>query len=508
MRSVGGVSLALVVACLLQLAGCAAPERPYNVLFIVVDDLRPELNVTYGHEYMHTPNLDALAAQSMVFDRAYCQEAVCAPSRNSFMSGRRPDTTKAWNFIDHFREPGVGADWVSLPQYFKNHGYYTWGGGKLYHPNLPPKNDEPLSWSQEIPYFPVTDEPCPKGTKTPFCSIDAPLDSFFDHRLSEHTIGLLEAAALNYTDKPFFIGAGFRRPHVSWRAPPRFFDLYNASMIATATHPTAPSGMPDIAFTTEGAADIHHWPRAYGPNDPEPHDSQQLLRRGYYAAVSFVDEQIGAVLKALDHYGLSNNTIVSLNGDHGWQLGEHGEWAKHTNFELAARVPMMVRVPSKPQTAGKRSSAIVELIDMYPTLAELAGLPTPPDLNGTSFAPYFDNHTMPSLKDAAFFQFPRCPKNLSRMWDENICLSVPRTEFYSMGYSVRTTQYRYTEWLKWNGTRLHGEWSDVVGVELYDHAGDTGTDFNAFENENLAAEPSMQAVVKEMHVLLVKNYGE
>ena len=308
-----------VLACALFsfVSGDATSGHGYNVLFIVVDDLRPEINLTYGHPVISTPNIDKLASQALVFDRAYCQEAVCAPSRNSFMTGRRPDTTKAWNFKNHFRQPDAGPNWISLPQYFKNHGYYTWGGGKLYHPGLPPNNDEPLSWSQEMPYFPVKETPCPAGTKTPFCSVDAPEDEFFDHRLSQHTIGLLESAAVNFTDKPFFIGAGFRRPHIPWRTPPQYFDLYNATALPVAKHPLAPKGMPDIAFTNEGAADIHRWPRNFGPENPEPEDAQQMLRRGYYASVSFVDAQIGAVLDALDHYNLSQNTIVALHGDHG-----------------------------------------------------------------------------------------------------------------------------------------------------------------------------------------------
>ena len=308
-------ALTIFSACTSHCRVNAAPTGMRNVLFIVVDDLRPQFNITYGHSQTSTPNIDRLASQSLVFDRAFCQEAVCAPSRNSFMTGRRPDTTKAWNFIDTSGRRGVGKDWVSLPEHFKNNGYLTLGGGKLYHPGLPPNNDEPLSWSQDAPYFPLKNIACPKGTATPFCAVDAPDDEFFDNQLANHTISLLHLAAL--LDKPFFIGAGFRRPHVPWRAPTRFFDMYNASELTIATHREAPTGMPDIAFTTEGEADIHHWPKSFGPHDPEPVESQHELRRGYYAAVTFVDEQVGHVLDELKTLGLENDTLVVLFGDHG-----------------------------------------------------------------------------------------------------------------------------------------------------------------------------------------------
>ena len=296
--------------------GVSAPDKP-NVLFIVIDDLRPQLSYAYGQTETLTPSMDRLAKGSLVFNRAYCQQAVCAPSRNSFMTGRRPDTTKAWNFIDHFREKGIGTNWTTLPEYFKKHGYIALGGGKTFHPGLPPNYDEPLSWTQEMEYFPLNKENCPGGET--FCGLEKPDEDFFDNQLANNTIKIMQVA--KKANKPFFAAAGFRRPHLPWRFPERFFSMYpDSSNFTTAKHLTAPTDMPLIAFTRTAFSSVKidgHVYSNWGPETPFPEDVQKKLRHGYYAAVSWVDSQVGRLLDTLKELEYEDNTIVVLFADHG-----------------------------------------------------------------------------------------------------------------------------------------------------------------------------------------------
>ncbi|XP_065192922.1 iduronate 2-sulfatase-like isoform X2 [Sycon ciliatum] len=236
----------------------------------------------------------------------------------------------------------------------------------------------------------------------------------------------------------------------------------------------------------------------YSVNSTMSHSDIVGLRRGYYAAVSYIDAQVGTLLDHLDTLGLAENTVVSFHSDHGWQLGEHNMWCKMSNYELGTRVPMMIRAPWVEGSAGKRTSALVELVDLYPTLAELAGLEPPRDENiqGISLAKLLSNQSS-SSKPAAFSQFPKCGNDWASL---NPCGAVQRADFHYMGYSIRTADYRYTEWVPWIGGELRGNWSTVVGRELYDHRQDDETDFSDYENVNLAArEP---AVVQQLSAAL------
>ena len=293
-----------------------------NVLYIVVDDLRPQFGA-YGQGYMHTPNIDTLANRSLIFDRAYCQFAFCAPSRNSFMTGRRPDRTQCWNFIDNFRE--VGPDWISMPQYFKQNGYFTSGVGKLYHPDLPPNGDPP-SWSDDI-NFPYINPPyisCPNFTA--WCNLDPSQHYFSDLVTLDIALKRMRHAATNRS-QPFFQGVGFHKPHLPFRSPEEFADIYPPPEdISLATDKTFPERTPTIAWNgcMAGPGRYNDVTEKRDYLQVMDDDEARRLRRGYYAAVSFIDSLVGELVAELKDLRLDDDTIVSIHGDHGWQLGEVG----------------------------------------------------------------------------------------------------------------------------------------------------------------------------------------
>eukprot|EP00039_Didymoeca_costata_P020866 m.342679 g.342679 ORF g.342679 m.342679 type:complete len:552 (-) comp21706_c0_seq1:1-1656(-) len=527
-------------------------QQRRNVLMITIDDLRPQLNYAYDMNQTQTPNLDAFAKGATIFHRAYCQMAVCSPSRNSFMTGRRPDTTKVWNFIDHFREPGVGNSWISLPQWFKQNGYLTYSSGKQFHPSKPPNNDFPTSWTEDNynQYYwgngnPIGDaeECCNKSAVAPVpfaaeyqsCATCVDLNDTaamnnhdqknvpqteqeveYDHRLATRTIESLNR--VKQMKKNFFIGVGFRRPHLAWRIPRKFWTMYENKTIDVAKHETIGANITVLAyetnslnrFTTSNGTDYHESP--HGPAYPQ--DLQRGLRRGYYSAVSFMDFEVGRILDTLEELDLHDNTAVLFHSDHGWKLGEHGDWSKCTNWELDTRVPLLIRAPWIPQSLGARTMAFAELIDMFPTLVELAGLPPVPaseKLEGVSLVPVLQNPQGNHSKTAAFSQYPRCPEyNMytdGRDWE---CLMIAKQNITRMGFSVRTEIARYTEWRIWKPT-CEADWSDdgLVAQELYNHVGDEGRSpatFDDFEFENLAYMPSSQPLLKELAALLEGMY--
>ena len=506
----------LLLTALFQLSTAstgAATDHPKNVLFLPVDDFRPEIFSGYNQSHMITPNLNKLVNQSLVFQRAYCQQAVCIPSRNSFMTGKRPDTTKV---LDQSTEVGnhdfrvTGSDWISLPEHFKKHGFTTLGGGKTYHQDHPPNWDEPKSWSQDQPYFPFSPTSCPSSTvggdpldigkieeqSNSWCPLpeDKYPDSYhYDWQLANHTIN-----TLNYVKKkggPWFIAAGFRRPHLPWKFPQRFWDMYNNVTIPTVLHRNRPKSSPDLAYKNK---DLVWQNKKYLPMpDPFPVDMQQLARQAYMASVSWVDSQIGRVLDALDTMGLSNDTLVVLFGDHGYHLGELDAWCKQTNWELATRIPLIIRAPWKPSSQGKNSYALVESVDLYRTIADLVGAPTPTDdIEGTSFAPIFDNPSLTAYEAAsvlnksaaAYSQFLRCIHNKTAQWADNGCSNPKNIPVY-IGYSVRTPEWRYTGWMPYDIKSLEADWSKgPYAVELYDHRGhpDIENDPNQSELKNEA----------------------
>lgn len=529
-------SLLFAIAVLVSLASTtrSSQDQPKNVLLLPVDDFRPEIFSGYNQSHMITPNLDRLVKQSLVFQRAYCQEAVCIPSRNSFMTGKRPDTTKVLD-----QEIGIGnhdfrvtgPDWISLPEHFKNHGFTALGGGKTYHQDHPPNWDEPKSWSQDQPYFPFAPTPCPaeEGRHSSDGKIEEKSDAWcplpedkypdsyhYDWQLANHTIN-----TLSYVKKkggPWFVAAGFRRPHLPWKFPQRFWDMYNDVAIPCVLYRNRPINSPDLAYHNKPLV----WQGVkYSPMPhPFPLEMQQLARQAYMASVSWVDSQIGRVLDALDTMGLSNNTLVVLFGDHGYHLGELDAWSKQTNWELATRIPLIIRAPWKPASQGMNSYALVESVDLYRTIAELVGAPAPTnDIEGTSFAALFDNPklnateaaTLLNKSAAAYSQFPRCIHNKTAQWMDNGCLNSKNIPIY-MGYSVRTPDWRYTSWMPWDRKSMEADWSkDPYAVELYDHSKNPAVenDHNQSDLENVA-EKNKDVVEKlqmQLKVFFKKSNG-
>lgn len=452
-------------ATALQAAETSPAKRP-NVLFIAIDDLRPELGC-YGNSLIKSPNIDRLAKQGMLMNRAYCQQALCSPSRSSLLTGRRPDTTKVWDLGTHFRK--ALPDVVTLPQHFKNAGYFTQGMGKIYHHGF----DDPASWS--VPStnpkalfgreLQSTDPDATKAEKRgpAVGKDDVPDETYHDGELAGMAVAALRE--LKAKSQPFFLGVGFIRPHLPFISPKKYWELYDPAKIPLAPNPFPPKGAPPYAIV-RGASEL----RAYAgtPNAASmPDDYARELKHGYYAAVSYVDAQVGRVLEELETLGLRENTIVVLWGDHGWKLGEHQAWAKHSNVENDTRVPLLISVPGM-KNAGKQSDALVELVDVYPTLADLAGLTLPAHLEGRSFKPLLDDPQSP-WKSSAFSQYPRGTKKAGRM-----------------GYSMRTERYRFTQWVD------AGDHTKVQAVELYDHQTDPQ------ENTNIAEKPENASLVEKL----------
>ena len=463
----------------------AFAAQPLNVLFIAVDDLRPELGC-YGAAHMKTPHLDRLASQGMTFERAYCQVAVCNPSRSSVLSGTRPDTTGVLD-NQHFMRPNM-PDVISLPQQFKNHGYTSLSLGKIFHHSEREPGDDPQSWSEpswyhgepfkhwftqesleyvkQLKALPKAQQP-KKLRAAPFEAADEPDASYPDAQTAAKAIETLQR--LKAEAKPFFLGVGFVKPHLPFTCPQKYWDLYPETSIQLAANAQRPKAAPEPAFHN------NYELRSYGtvPENGPISDAMALkLIRGYRACVSFMDAQLGRVLAELDRLGLRENTLIVLWGDHGYHLGENGLFTKMTNFEQGTRVPLLVSNPGM-KTAGKRTRALVELVDLYPTLAQLCDLPLPKHLEGTSFAPLLENPDQP-WKKAAFSQYLRTGK-------------PPHT-----GRSLRTDRWRYTEW--------HDLKGKPTGVELYDELNDPQ------ETANLENEPSHAETVEQMAAQLQSGW--
>ena len=475
-------------------------SRP-NVLFIAVDDLRPELGC-YGQRHVKSPRIDGLAKRGTVFLRAYCQQAVCGPSRASLLTGLRPDTTSVWGNRTHFRQKAPDA--VTLPEHFKNHGYHTQGLGKIFHRSFPQKaytyysprdTRDPQSWSVPSwfggPRYYYTPEGIAAARKdfqrisgksdaAPdewidyFCrgpateAPEVPDDVPYDGQLAAHAVHALRG--LQQKDQPFFLAVGFIKPHLPFVAPKKYWDLYDPNEIELADNPFKPKGAPALAM--HGFGELRYYSDVVKKGPVGDEEARRLIH-GYHACVSYIDAQIGRVLDELDRLGLRDRTIICLWGDHGWHLGDHGLWCKHTNFENATRAPLIVCAPGA-KAPGHRTEALVEFVDIYPTLAQLAGLPLPEGLDGASFAPLLDNPDQPG-KTAALSQFPRGA---------------------AMGRSMRTDRYRFTRWENRRGTK------EPLAVELYDHQNDPE------ENDNLAVQPEHAALVESLGAELDRHWRE
>jgi iduronate 2-sulfatase len=457
----------LFIGCLGSVT-LAAPKpesvRP-NILFIACDDLNTTLGC-YGHPQVRTPNIDRLAARGVRFDRAYCQFPLCNPSRTSLLGGVRPDTSGIYENATPLRK--VLPDIVTLPQLFKNSGAFVARIGKMYHYGVPGQigtsglDDEP-SWTEVInPRGRDKDDEADVINFTPQRGLGSSLAWMeakgedaeqTDGKVAAETIRLLEA----HKDKSFFIAAGFYRPHVPDIATKQYFDLYPLEQM---TLPVEPAGH----LTNVPPVALHPEPLNYGLDEAK----LKQFKRAYLASVSFVDAQVGKVLDALDRLGLADKTIVVFWGDHGWCLGEHGQWQKTLLFEESARVPLIIATPDRKK--GGVSPRTVELLDLYPTLADLCGLEAPGTVEGKSLRPLLKNPKAKWTKPAITQQ----TRNLQRR--------------QIMGYSVRTEHWRYTEW---DG--------GGAGTELYDH------DADPREWNNLANNPGSAKQVADLKKLLPKT---
>ncbi len=497
------------------------PDGEYNVLLILVDDLKPELNA-FGANKMVTPNFDAFAETSLSFTRAYCQQAVCGPSRASLMTGLRPDTSGIWSNPSGgvSTRDLIGDDYITLPQHFGNNGYATRGMGKLYHGAREASQDPELSWTDgwsahEAPY--TYYEGDASGGKwlsedSGDSSTSATDQGSFNYRVSPATpitdldygdgdlaakaIAALADYASAYTadDQRFFLAVGFHKPHLPFAAPKSYWDLYDPTDIDLGDYDgeaNLPAGGQE--FTAPPQTELTNYSDIEGVPDA---DEARHLIHGYMASVSFVDAQVGKLLAELDrHPDVAANTIVVIAGDHGWHLADHGAfWTKNSNFEEANRTPLLIRAPGL-HHGGTQCEKTVELVDLYPTLIDLANLPDPdqPDdlaLEGSSLRPLLEDPELPSWNQPAFSQFQK------RINGPGL------TTGWGMGYSMRTERYRYTEWYLTDETNRNQKQSDTPEfIELYDHAADPN------ETVSLASETEYAAVIAALSAQLDGGEG-
>lgn len=460
----------LALACLLLVCGMAVAGKP-NILMILVDDLRPTMGI-YGDSMVISPNLDKLVARGIRFEQAYCNQAVCAPSRLNLMTGSHSTASGLYHLHSDLRK--VMPDAVTLPQYFSTYGYRTESLGKIFHighgnpgdlqsfdvPHFAdkvveyvlPESTEGGKLTREEGYFTNQGNRDKDGNMRPrgaaWEAADVPDDAYADGRVAAETIKRLEAASKR--EQPFLIAAGFVRPHLPFTVPQKYWDLYDPARFELAKINTPPKGAPRYACKTPAEGEIS----AYKPI-PErgdiPDDIQRKLIHGYYASISYTDVQIGKVLDAVDRLGLADNTIIVLWGDHGYHLGELGMWTKHVNYEKATRIPIVFIAPGVTK-ANSVTKAHAETADIYPTLAELAGLPQPTGpqpISGKSLVPVLKDPSK-RVRDHAFHCFPRGGM---------------------LGRAIRTDRYRLVEWLPENKNKK----AEPV-YELYDYTdGDVET---------------------------------
>lgn len=477
------------------LPAAESAARP-NVLLILSDDLRPQLGC-YGDPIVQTPHLDAFAREAVRFDRAYVQIAICSPSRNSFLSGLRPGTTGLRGFGKTIRE--AVPEVVTLPQHFKQHGYRAVALGKIFHVYAETglgSEDDPTSWSEPhgLPQNPVWgpeqnairekliaearaagkefkhshDWPRGAAMEAP----DVPDDALRDGETAKRAEEFLRARArrsegADGREQPFFLAVGFYQPHLPFVAPRKYFDLYDPEKLPLPKQLTPPRGAPNGTLNLGMVANYHDFP----PPEKQDDAFKRRYLQAYLANISYMDACAGRVLRALRETGLQRNTIVVFAGDHGYLMGEHGSWGhKHCNYEMATRAPLLVSAPGS-KAAGQGTRALVEFVDLYATLADLAGLPAPARHEGTSFAALLHDPARP-WKRAAFSEMNRGGR---------------------LGRAIRTESHRYVEWTD----RANA----VVGRELYDYVADPE------ETENLAGKPEHAARVRELAAQLAAGWA-
>lgn len=487
-------------------------QRP-NVLFISIDDLRPSLGA-YDDSIAITPNIDQLASEGMTFRQTFCQAAVCAPSRASLMTGIRPDSTRVWHLGDKFRE--INPQAVTMPQYFSRFGYHTVNIGKIFHNYMP----DSISWDEPDmrPAQYLRPEWLGRDGETFYISEEVQQsqvikrDSLLKLRPIRYADGwntgpAWEAADVHDTlyydgaqtelakrtldrlakmDQPFFFGMGYFRPHLPFAVPKKYWDLYDPDDIPLAPNPDLPEGSP--LFTANSMYELRHYDGFGHIGHPTSsyrmsEDTARILKHGYYASVSYVDALLGELMEHLKSLGLYENTIIVVWGDHGWKLGDHNSWGKMTNFNIDLQVPLIVRYPEQKER-GVQSFAMTELVDLFPSLCELAGIETPNYVQGRSWVPLLDTPTLP-WKKAAFSQFHRRPR-----------VSADGKRY--MGYSINTPEHHYIEWYTWD--HKTGTKGEYVTAELYHRLNDP------HETKNIAGEATNENLVDQLSKQLAEGW--
>ena len=479
------IRLTLAVCCLLLTVTNRLHASPPNVLLLLVDDLKPSFGA-YGEKWVHSPNLDRLAASGMRFDHAYCNQAVCAPSRNNLLIGSRSTSTGVYSLGYHIRK--AIPDVVTLPQHFKNNGYHSAGIGKVFHIGHGNINDE-LSWS--VPFQPdkvidyvledstdgqLTREEAyfsnqklgqiktlPRGAAWEKADVED--GAYADGRIA--TEGIRRLRNYHKSKTPFFLALGFTKPHLPFCAPSKYWDLYDRSQLPIASFTQPPEAAPKYAGKTLGELNQYKPVPQTGPLSEE---MTRTLIHGYYASLSYMDAQVGRVLNELERLQLQNDTIIVLWGDHGYHLGDHGSWTKHTNYEQANRIPLVIVAPGKTRP-GTSNQSPVETVDIYPTLCELAGLPAgkmPQPIDGDSLVPILEGKA-DTVSDHVYHCFPKSGK---------------------LGRAIRTKRYRMVEWKPFQSSKS-------VEYELYDYQTDP------LETKNIAGQKPK--VLEQMKKLLAEH---
>ncbi len=524
----------VILILLVSIFGCKGEEKNReektkqkpNILFIAIDDLRPELGA-YGSEIAITPNLDALAGDGLLFENAYCQQAICSPSRASLMTGARPETIGVIENYTYFRD--ANPDIITLPQHLWANGYETVHTGKIYHNSK--FGDGELSWSRK----PAADKMTVQPSKTPggfalpenqemyrvnkadmiakygadaakrglgkgpaYEKANVPDHFYEDGYNTELAIATLKDMLEKNPDKPFFLGLGMKKPHLDWLAPEKYWNLYKRDSIHLTTQTEAPINGAQMGLHPSFELRVRSGIPKQGPISDE---LAITLKHAYLACVSYVDAQIGKMITSLEKAGVRDNTIIIVWSDHGWHLGEMGIWGKATNYEIATRVPMIIWTPDMPKgSRGKKTDALVELVDMYPTLCELTGVSLPDHLEGQSFKPLLSDPKT-AWKQAAFSQFP---SPALREWAANPLSQGMRETYFGplinevegriihqqkdkwdrdlfenrlMGYSMRTDNYRFIVWKDYTDPQ-----AKPIYFELYDHQKDPNETVNIAES--------------------------
>lgn len=454
--------------CARHLLGPAAGKKKPNVLFIAVDDLRPEL-ACYGKAHIKSPNIDRLASEAVVFERNYCAVPTCGASRASILSGMRPKKGRFLTYKTYLQEDVPDA--VTLPEHFRNNGYYTVSNGKIFHH----QDDCPESWSEPdwrpkknaggagSAYFLKENierqKKNKKGRGPAYECADIGDFEYPDGKMIQKSINDLRR--LSKMDEPFFLAAGIIRPHLPFNAPKKYWDMYRRDKIEPADNPFLPKGAPARSFTNWGELRNYDGMPKKGPLDDE---TTLTILHAYYASVSYADALVGMLLDELESLGIADDTIVVLWGDHGWNLGEHTFWSKHVNYETSLHAPLIIKAPGV--AGGTKVNSLSELVDIFPTLCDLAGIEKLSQLQGQSLVGVMKDPKTPGKK-AVF----------SRM---------------KGGDSVKTDRYRYTEW---------ADNKNKIERMLYDHHNDPD------ENVNVAERPEYKDVVVR-HTKLIQEVRE